>query len=53
MGRIVKPKTFGICGQEAQHRVVFLDGSFREACFLKMLKSMTPGRQKSSKEHRF
>ena len=42
MGRIVKPKTFGICGQEAQHRVVFLDGRFREACFLKMLKSMTP-----------
>jgi len=27
---------------EAQHRVVLLDGRFHEACFLKMLKSMTP-----------
>ena len=35
-------QTFSSCGQAAQHRVVLVDGRFRVACFLKMLKSMSP-----------
>jgi len=35
-------QTFSSCGQAAQHRVVLVDGRFRVACFLKMLKSMAP-----------
>ena len=35
-------QTFSRCGQTAQHRVVLVDGRFRVACFLKMLKSMAP-----------
>ena len=35
-------QTFSSCGQAAQHRVVLVDGRFRAACALKMLKSMTP-----------
>ena len=35
-------QTFSSCGKAAQHRVVLVDGRFRVACFLKMLKSMAP-----------
>ena len=35
-------QAFSTCGQAAQYRVVLVDGRFRVAGFLKMLKSMAP-----------
>ena len=41
-GKAYSSQAFSTCGQAAQYRVVLVDGRFRVAGFLKMLKSMAP-----------